>query len=69
MTKRKPVLVSALPGGGGGGGERQISSGGDYQRIFLGLKFLIPGFFGVGSGSIFLGGLIVLRIFLGIQTI
>ena len=33
------------PGGGGGGGVLGISSDGDDKRIFLGLKFLIPGFF------------------------
>ena len=32
---------------GGRGGGIQISSDKDDQRIFLGLKFLIPGFFGV----------------------
>ena len=45
-----------------------FSSGGDDRRIFLGLKFLIPGFFWVGLGSIFLGGLTLLRIFLGINS-
>ena len=33
--------------GGGGWGVIRISSDGDDQRIFLGLKFSIPGFFGV----------------------
>ena len=37
------------------GGELQISSGGDYQRIFLGLKFLIPGFFWGRFGKYFFG--------------
>ena len=32
-------------GGGGGGGVLRISSDRDDQRIFLGLKFLIPRFF------------------------
>ena len=32
-------------GGGGGGGVLGISSDGDDRRIFLGLKFSIPGFF------------------------
>ena len=54
--------------GGLGWGVLQISSGGDDRRIFLGLKFLIPGFFWVGLGSIFLGGLTLLRIFLGINS-
>ena len=42
------------PGGGGGGGPGISSDGGD-RRIFWGLKFLIPGFFGVrkfGLGSL-----------------
>ena len=33
-------------GGGGGGGVLGISSDGDDRRIFLGLKFSIPGIFG-----------------------
>ena len=37
----------ATPGGGGGGGVLRISSDGDDQRIFWGLKFSIPGFFWV----------------------
>ena len=38
------------------GGVRQISSDGDDRRIFLGLKFSILGFFGVGKfGKYFLG--------------
>ena len=70
MAKTKPVLTSAIPSWrvGGGGGVLQISSGGDDRRIFLGLKFLIPGFFWVGLGSIFLGGLTLLRIFLRINS-
>ena len=49
MAKTKPVLTSTLPGWRvGGGGLLQISSGGDDRRIFLGLKFLILGFFWVG---------------------
>ena len=50
MAKTKPVLMSTLPGWrvGGGEGLLQISSGGDDRRIFLGLKFLILGFFWVG---------------------
>ena len=45
--------------GGEGGGVLGISSDGDDQRIFLGLKFLILGFFWVQNlASIFLGSLI-----------
>ena len=41
------------------GGILGISSDGDDRRIFLGLKFSIPGFFGVKNlASIFLGSLI-----------
>ena len=40
-------------------GVLRISSDGDLRRIFLGLKFLIPGIFRVGKfGGYFLGGLI-----------
>ena len=40
----------------GGGGGLGISSGGDDQRIFLGLKFSIPGFFWVRKfGKYFFG--------------
>ena len=55
MAKTKPVLMSALPGvcvcvwGEWGGGVLQISSDRNYQRIFLGLKFLIPVFFGYSN--------------------
>ena len=39
------------------GGVLRISSEGDDQRLFLGLKFLIPGFFWVGKfGKYFFGG-------------
>ena len=38
----------------GGGGVLRISSDGDDRRIFLGLKFSIPGFFGVGKFGKFL---------------
>ena len=34
---------------GGGGGILGILSDGDKQGFFLGLKFLIPGFFGIGQ--------------------
>ena len=46
----------------------RISSDRDDQTLFWGLKFSIPGFFGVGKfGKYFLGGLIyVLWIFLAI---
>ena len=38
----------------GGGGVLRISSDGDDRRIFWGLKFSIPVFFGVGEfGSFF----------------
>ena len=41
------------------GGILRISSDGDDQRIFLGSKFSIPGFFWVGKfGKYFFGGLI-----------
>ena len=41
------------------GGVLRISSDGDDQRIFLGLKFSIPGFFGYENlASIFLDSLI-----------
>ena len=41
---------------GGGGGVRGISSDGDYRRIFLGLKFSLPGFFWVRKfGKYFFG--------------
>ena len=44
--------------GGGGGGVLRISSDGDDQRIFLGLKFSIPEFLGVGKfGKYFFGWL------------
>ena len=43
----------------GGGGVLGISSDGDDRRIFLGLKFSIPGFFAYEDlASIFLGTLI-----------
>ena len=43
----------------GGGGVLGISSDGDDGRIFLGLKFSIPGFFWVRKfGKCFLGSLI-----------
>ena len=42
-------------GGGGGGGTPDFKGQGD-QRILLGLKFSIPGFFGVGKfGKYFFG--------------
>ena len=49
-------------GGGGRGGEGgllRISSDGGDRMIFLGLKFAIPGFFGVEKfGKYFMGDLI-----------
>ena len=49
----------ALQTPGGGGGVLGISSDGDDQRIFLGLKFSILGFFWVRKfGKFFLGSLI-----------
>lgn len=45
--------------GWGEGGLFRISSDGGDRMIFLGLKFAIPGFFGVGKfGKYFLGDLI-----------
>ena len=59
-TDLTPILVLVL----------WISSDRDDQRLFWGLKFSIPGFFGVGKfGKYFLGGLIyVLGIFLAIRN-
>ena len=49
------IKLAYIPGGGGGGGGLRISSEGDNQRIFLGSKFSIPGFFWVGEfGKYFL---------------
>ena len=39
------IRVELQPSGGGGGGVLGISGDGDDERIFLGFKFLIPGFF------------------------
>ena len=54
-----------MPGEGGGGGVLWISSDGDDQRIFGGLKFSIPRFFGVGKFGkcFFWGALIKVAIF------
>ena len=41
------TMLGGCPRVGGGGGVLGISSDGDDQRIFLGLKFSIPGFFWV----------------------
>ena len=68
QKQSQSLRVHSQVGGLGGGGVLQISSGGDDQRIFLGLKFLIPGLFWVGLGRIFLSGLTLLRIFLGINS-
>ena len=52
---------------GGGGGVLGISSDGDDQRIFWGLKFSIPGFFWVRKfGKYFFGYLDLSRDFLGV---
>ena len=46
------------------GGVLRISSDGDDRRIFLGLKFLIPGFFWAGKfGKYFFGWLDLSRDF------
>ena len=51
---------------GGGGGILRISSDGDDRRTFLGLKFLIPGFFRVGKfGKYSFGWLDLSRDFFG----
>ena len=52
--------------GGGGRDVLQISSDRDDRRIFLGLKFSIPGFFGIGKfGKYFFGWLDLSRDFFG----
>ena len=62
-------LAQVRGGGGGGGGVHRISSDGDDQRIFGGLKFSIPGFFWVGKfGKYFFGYLDLSRDFEGIQN-
>ena len=48
QKQSQSLRVHSQVGGWGGGGLLQISSGGDDRRIFLGLKFLILGFFWVG---------------------
>ena len=49
-----------------GGGVLRISSDRDDRRIFLGLKFLIPGFFWAGTfGKYFFGWLDLSRDVLG----
>ena len=51
-TEEKTILVLQT----GGGGVLGISSDGDDRRIFLGLKFSIPGFFWVRKfGKYFFG--------------
>lgn len=58
-------MATISPGGGGEGG-LVISSEGDDRRIFLGLKFSIPGFSWVGKfGKYFFGYLNLRRDFLG----
>ena len=52
----KPTYPENQGWGAGGGGVLQISSDTDDRRIFLGLKFSIPGFLGVGKfGQCFSG--------------
>ena len=52
------------------GGVLRISSDGNDRRIFLGLKFLIPGYFWVGkSGKYFFGWLDLVGIFWGITDL
>ena len=49
-------LIKQLSPAGGEGGVLRISSDGDDRRIFLGLKFSIPGFFWVRKfGKYFFG--------------
>ena len=48
----------------------QNSSDADDQKILLGLKFLLPGFYGVGNfGMYFFGWLYLSRDFLGVFKI
>ena len=55
----KTFCISQSVSAPGGGGVLGISCDGDDQRIFLGLKFSIPGFFWVQKfGKNFLGSLI-----------
>ena len=42
-------LFLTFSGEGGGGGVLRVSSDGDDQGIFWGLKFLFPGFLGEGK--------------------
>ena len=58
-----------MPENAQGGGVFPISSDGDDRRIFLGLKFSIPGFFGVGKfGKYFFGRFDLSWVFLGYST-
>ena len=53
LWEEKPIAMSWLPLG-----VLRISSEGDDRRIFLGSRFSIPAFFGVGKfGKYFFGGL------------
>ena len=62
MLSFQKTVLARYPGGVLG-----ISSDGDGRRIFLGLKFLIPGFFGVRkSRKYFFGYLDLSRDFLGV---
>ena len=62
ISIQKDFVRDFGPGGGRGEGRGWvlwISSDGDDRRMFLGLKFSIPGFVWVGKfGEYFLGGLI-----------
>ena len=59
FSSTKSVCAGHPSPGGGGGGVLQISSDGDDQRIFLGMKFSIPRLFGWENlASMFFGGLI-----------
>ena len=62
LTLNQPLLPEEGP--------LRISSDRDYQTIFLGLKFSIPGFFWVGiCGKYFFGWLDLVGIFWVFKTI
>ena len=63
VLSRVRTLMMTVPGGGWG---LRISSDRDDRRIFLGVKFSIPGFFWVGKfGKYFFGWLDLSRDFFG----
>ena len=63
---RPPGQLPIGEGGSGGGADLWISSDRDDRRIFLGLKFSIPGFYWFGKfGKYFLGWLDLSRDFFG----